>query len=117
MVMVTRRRRRSPPATASSPYFPPELISEVAKRLTNLQDFFALRAACRTYRSLLPLTSSKLCLADDAPPRPHGGHLIPCPLPPHPPPDPPLPRQAPCHKQIRLYRYRLPLARLPPRRL
>ncbi|CAO2190381.1 unnamed protein product [Urochloa humidicola] len=62
MAMATRRRRRSPspPATASSPYFPPDLIPEVAKRLTNLQDFFALRAACRTYRALLPLTSSNL---------------------------------------------------------
>ncbi|CAO2183970.1 unnamed protein product [Urochloa humidicola] len=60
--MATRRRRRSPspPATASSPYFPPELIPKVAKRLTNLQDFFALRAGCRTYRALLPLTSTNL---------------------------------------------------------
>ncbi|KAJ1269551.1 hypothetical protein BS78_07G220400 [Paspalum vaginatum] len=65
-----RRRGRSPPSTASSsrspgacassPYFLPDLIPEVAKRLTNLQDFFALRAACRAYRALLPLTASNL---------------------------------------------------------
>ncbi|OEL28954.1 hypothetical protein BAE44_0010027 [Dichanthelium oligosanthes] len=60
MAMANRRRSRSPPATASSQYFPPELIPEVARRLTSLQDFFALRAACRTYRALLPLTSSNL---------------------------------------------------------
>ena len=52
---------------------PPELLSSVhrilavlpagalvARCLTNLQDFFALRAVCRTYRALLPLTSSNL---------------------------------------------------------
>ncbi|CAL5004833.1 unnamed protein product [Urochloa decumbens] len=66
-----RRRSRSPPSTASlsrsptvatdpPPYFLPELIPEVAKRLTSLQDFFALRAACRAYRALLPLTPSNL---------------------------------------------------------
>ncbi|RCV32173.1 hypothetical protein SETIT_6G236600v2 [Setaria italica] len=55
-----RRRSSSPPATATSPYFPPELIPEVAKRLTSLQDFFALRAACRAYRAALPLTASNL---------------------------------------------------------
>ncbi|KAJ1269549.1 hypothetical protein BS78_07G220200, partial [Paspalum vaginatum] len=37
-----------------------ELIPEVASRLTSLQDFFALRASCRAYRALLPLTSSNL---------------------------------------------------------
>uniref|UniRef100_K3YJF3 KIB1-4 beta-propeller domain-containing protein n=1 Tax=Setaria italica TaxID=4555 RepID=K3YJF3_SETIT len=50
---ANHRRSRSPPATASSPSFPPDLISEVARRLTSLQDFFALRAACRTYPPLL----------------------------------------------------------------
>ncbi|CAL5000692.1 unnamed protein product [Urochloa decumbens] len=57
---ANRRRSRSPPATVSLPYFPPELIPEVARRLTNLPDFFALRAACRAYRAHLPLTSSNL---------------------------------------------------------
>ncbi|CAL5000690.1 unnamed protein product [Urochloa decumbens] len=53
---------RKPPATAtaSSFYFPPELIPRIASRLTSLQDFFALRAACRAYRALLPLTPSNL---------------------------------------------------------
>ncbi|CAL5004830.1 unnamed protein product [Urochloa decumbens] len=72
--MATANRRRripSPPSTASfsrsptvatdpPPYFLPELIPEVARRLTSLQDFFALRAACRAYRALLPLTPSNL---------------------------------------------------------
>ncbi|KAL6661935.1 hypothetical protein ACP70R_001319 [Stipagrostis hirtigluma subsp. patula] len=71
MATASRRRGRSPPATTSSPrdpvatassaaYFPPELIPEIASRLTSLQDFFALRAACRAYRALLPLTPSNL---------------------------------------------------------
>ncbi|KAL6661929.1 hypothetical protein ACP70R_001313 [Stipagrostis hirtigluma subsp. patula] len=70
MAAANRRRTGSPPATASSSrdpasttssaYFPPELIPEVASRLTSLQDFFALRAACRAYRALLPLTASNL---------------------------------------------------------
>ncbi|WVZ91775.1 hypothetical protein U9M48_037901 [Paspalum notatum var. saurae] len=60
MTTAKRRRSRSPPATASSPYFPPELIPEVASGLTSLQDLFALRASCRAYRALLPLTSSNL---------------------------------------------------------
>ncbi|CAO2177287.1 unnamed protein product [Urochloa humidicola] len=66
-----RPRSTSPPATdessslkllltAASIYFPPELIPEVARRLTSLRDFFALRAACRAYRALLPLTPSNL---------------------------------------------------------
>nr|CAB3504024.1 unnamed protein product [Digitaria exilis] len=69
--MANRRPRSpSPPSTASlsrspiaadpPPYFLPELIPEVARHLTSLQDFFALRAACRTYRALLPVTSSNL---------------------------------------------------------
>ncbi|CAO2200432.1 unnamed protein product [Urochloa humidicola] len=72
MAAVNRRQRSgSPPSTASMsrsptvatdppPYFLPELIPEVARRLTSLQDFFALRAACRAYRALLPLTPSNL---------------------------------------------------------
>ncbi|KAK8446915.1 hypothetical protein SEVIR_9G563251v4 [Setaria viridis] len=49
----------SAPATAATPYFPPALIPKVARRLTSLQDFFALRASCRAYRAALPLTPSK----------------------------------------------------------
>ncbi|KAL6845433.1 hypothetical protein ACP4OV_024928 [Aristida adscensionis] len=49
-----------PVATEASPYFPPEPIPEIASRLTSLQDFFALRAACRAYRDHLPLTPSNL---------------------------------------------------------
>ncbi|XP_037416974.1 uncharacterized protein LOC119280102 [Triticum dicoccoides] len=45
---------------SSSSYFLPELIPLVASRLTTLQDFFALRATCRTYRALLPLSPSNL---------------------------------------------------------
>lgn len=68
MATANRRRRRdSPPATVSSSgspvatsYFPPELIPEIARRLTSLPDFFALRAACRAYRAVLPLTASNL---------------------------------------------------------
>jgi hypothetical protein len=47
-------------AAAATPYFPPELIPDVARRLTSLQDFFALRASCRAYRAALPLTPSNL---------------------------------------------------------
>uniref|UniRef100_A0ACD5XGW1 Uncharacterized protein n=1 Tax=Avena sativa TaxID=4498 RepID=A0ACD5XGW1_AVESA len=51
----------NPVETAFSlPYFLPELIPLVAGRLTSLQDFFALRAACRTYRDLLPPSPSNL---------------------------------------------------------
>ncbi|XP_048567151.1 uncharacterized protein LOC125547238 [Triticum urartu] len=45
---------------SSSSYFLPELIPLIASRLTTLQDFFALRATCRTYRALLPLSPSNL---------------------------------------------------------
>ncbi|OEL22448.1 hypothetical protein BAE44_0016533 [Dichanthelium oligosanthes] len=65
--LTDRRRGRSPPATASpsrdpiaaasSLNFPPDLLGEVASRQTNLQDFFALRAVCRTS---LPLSLSNL---------------------------------------------------------
>ncbi|OEL31235.1 hypothetical protein BAE44_0007749 [Dichanthelium oligosanthes] len=50
----------SAPATDITPYFPPDLIPKVARRLTSLQDFFALRASCRAYRAVLPLTASNL---------------------------------------------------------
>ncbi|KAL6661930.1 hypothetical protein ACP70R_001314 [Stipagrostis hirtigluma subsp. patula] len=70
MAAADRRGSCSPPpttssppdaaATASSAYFPPELIPHIASRLTSLQDFFALRAACRAYRALLPPTASNL---------------------------------------------------------
>ncbi|KAE8798786.1 hypothetical protein D1007_25973 [Hordeum vulgare] len=74
-----RRTRSPPPATAlastvtssssssstntketASQYFLPELIPLIASRLTTLEDFFALRAACRAYRARLPLSSSNL---------------------------------------------------------
>ncbi|GJN15530.1 hypothetical protein PR202_gb02451 [Eleusine coracana subsp. coracana] len=55
-----RRRGCSRTAAASSACFPPDLIPEVARRLTNLEDFFVLRASCREYRSLLPLIPSNL---------------------------------------------------------
>ncbi|XP_048548389.1 uncharacterized protein LOC125527930 [Triticum urartu] len=74
--MASSKRRRtstSPSATATtttttsstntasaSPYFLPELIPLVASRLTTLEDFFALRAACRTYRDLLPPSPANL---------------------------------------------------------
>ncbi|KAI5002095.1 hypothetical protein ZWY2020_026745 [Hordeum vulgare] len=47
-------------ASPSLPYFLPELIPFIASRLTTLQDFFALRAACRTYRDLLPPSPANL---------------------------------------------------------
>ncbi|VAH85222.1 unnamed protein product [Triticum turgidum subsp. durum] len=76
-----RRTRTSPPATAlastittsstssstnreetasPSPDILPELIALIASRLTTLEDFFALVAACRAYRAHLPLSSSNL---------------------------------------------------------
>ncbi|KAL6653006.1 hypothetical protein ACP70R_011931 [Stipagrostis hirtigluma subsp. patula] len=39
---------------AAGPYLPAELIPDIARHLTSLQDFFALRAACRSYRAALP---------------------------------------------------------------
>uniref|UniRef100_A0ACD5XBN2 Uncharacterized protein n=1 Tax=Avena sativa TaxID=4498 RepID=A0ACD5XBN2_AVESA len=51
--------------SSPSPYFLPELIRLIARRLTSLQDFFALRAACRTYRAAL--TPSPANLASQAP--------------------------------------------------
>jgi hypothetical protein len=44
----------------SSSYFPPELIPLIATRLRTLHGFFALRAACRTYRALLPPSPANL---------------------------------------------------------
>ncbi|RLM62291.1 hypothetical protein C2845_PM14G21540 [Panicum miliaceum] len=65
--MANRRRGRSPPATAStsrdpvaaapSLNFPPDLLREIARRLTSLQEFFALRALCR---AALPVTPPNL---------------------------------------------------------
>ncbi|PUZ52590.1 hypothetical protein GQ55_6G282600 [Panicum hallii var. hallii] len=55
MALSNRRRSCSPPATASSPQFPPELIPEVARRLTY-----------RAYRALLPLTSFNLASQDES---------------------------------------------------
>ncbi|XP_025822499.1 uncharacterized protein LOC112898391 [Panicum hallii] len=62
--MANRRRGRSPPATAStsrdpvaaapSLNFPPDLLREIARRLTSLQEFFAL---CR---AALPVTPPNL---------------------------------------------------------
>ncbi|CAN6200370.1 unnamed protein product, partial [Urochloa humidicola] len=49
-----------PPAASSPPYIPPDLIPDIAKRLTSLPDFFALRAACRAYRAALTLSPSNL---------------------------------------------------------
>ncbi|KAM3354640.1 hypothetical protein ACQJBY_025386 [Aegilops geniculata] len=43
-----------------SPDILPELIALIASRLTTLEDFFALVAACRAYRAHLPLSSSNL---------------------------------------------------------
>ena len=40
---------------AGGPYIPAELIPDVAKRLTSLNDFFGLRTCCRAYRAALPL--------------------------------------------------------------
>jgi hypothetical protein len=50
----------APAAAAAAAYLPPELILDVARRLTSLQDFFALRASCSAYRAALPLTPSNL---------------------------------------------------------
>uniref|UniRef100_A0ACD5YAF4 Uncharacterized protein n=1 Tax=Avena sativa TaxID=4498 RepID=A0ACD5YAF4_AVESA len=42
------------------PYIPAELIPDIAKHLTSLNDFFALRAGCRAYRAALPLSRDLL---------------------------------------------------------
>ncbi|XP_006660870.1 uncharacterized protein LOC102717647 [Oryza brachyantha] len=75
-----RRRHRSPPAStssgggggssssstpsdSSSPSL--DLIPDIARRLTSLEDFFSLRASCHAYRALLP--ASRPLLASQAP--------------------------------------------------
>ncbi|CAN6270746.1 unnamed protein product [Urochloa humidicola] len=50
---------------AATPYLPAELIPDIARHLTTLQDFFALRAACRSYRAVLP--PSRTVLASQPP--------------------------------------------------
>uniref|UniRef100_A0A0D9XFX6 KIB1-4 beta-propeller domain-containing protein n=1 Tax=Leersia perrieri TaxID=77586 RepID=A0A0D9XFX6_9ORYZ len=42
------------PADSSSSSPSLDLIPDIARRLTSLEDFFALRATCRAYRALLP---------------------------------------------------------------
>ncbi|KAJ1278851.1 hypothetical protein BS78_04G111100 [Paspalum vaginatum] len=67
---------------AAAPYLPAELIPDIARHLTTLQDFFALRAACRSYRAALP--PSRAVLASQPPhllvphhaPSPHSLALI-----------------------------------------
>ncbi|CAL5004835.1 unnamed protein product [Urochloa decumbens] len=82
MAMANRRggRSRSPPAAASSsgkaaaamtpsPSFPPDLLREIASRLTSLQDFFALRPLCRAALPLSPpnlASQAPLLLVPDA---------------------------------------------------
>uniref|UniRef100_A0A0E0EU37 Protein TILLER ANGLE CONTROL 1 n=1 Tax=Oryza meridionalis TaxID=40149 RepID=A0A0E0EU37_9ORYZ len=74
-----RRRHHSPPAStaggdsstptpaapadSSSPSL--DLIPDIARRLTSLEDFFSLRASCRAYRALLP--ASRRLLASQSP--------------------------------------------------
>nr|CAB3476198.1 unnamed protein product [Digitaria exilis] len=68
MPMANRRRGRSPPPAPSvrdpmaatpspPPSFPPDLLREIASRVTSLEEFFALRAVCR---AALPLASPNL---------------------------------------------------------
>ncbi|RLM74113.1 uncharacterized protein C2845_PM15G02870 [Panicum miliaceum] len=52
------------PATAA-PYLPAELIPDIARHLMTLQDFFALRAACCSFRAALP--PSRAVLASQPP--------------------------------------------------
>ena len=81
MATEKRHRRHSPPAatpgaspTSSSnpdsavlrsPSPPPDVLPDIASRLTSLEDFFALRASCRAYRALLP--PSRGVLASQSP--------------------------------------------------
>ncbi|RCV32735.1 hypothetical protein SEVIR_7G011400v4 [Setaria viridis] len=51
--------------TAAAPYLPAELIPDIARHLTTLQDFFALRSTCRSYRAVLP--PSRAVLASQPP--------------------------------------------------
>jgi hypothetical protein len=64
---------------------PPELIRLITSRLTSLKDFFALRAACRTYRTVLtPPSTANLAFQAPLIPVPHNGSayelLLPAPL-------------------------------------
>ncbi|CAN6218466.1 unnamed protein product [Urochloa humidicola] len=83
MATEKRRRRYSPPAATAtsgggasptssssteatcSPSPPPDVVPDIASRLTSLEDFFALRASCRAYRALLP--PSRGILASQSP--------------------------------------------------
>ncbi|XP_062199372.1 uncharacterized protein LOC133901854 [Phragmites australis] len=81
MATEKRQRRHSPPAATPgassspsnpdaaavslSPSPPPDLVPDIACRLTSLEDFFALRASCRAYRALLP--PSRAILASQPP--------------------------------------------------
>lgn len=49
-------------AETDGPYIPAELIPNIAKHLTSLHDFFALRAGCRAYRAALPPCRGLLAL-------------------------------------------------------
>ncbi|KAF0924377.1 hypothetical protein E2562_010053 [Oryza meyeriana var. granulata] len=74
-----RRRHHSPPAStaggsssSSTPAAPIDssspsldLIPDIGRRLTSLEDFFSLRGSCRAYRALLP--TSRHLLASQAP--------------------------------------------------
>jgi hypothetical protein len=56
--MATPIAGPDPPAAGGEgggPYIPAELIADIAKHLTSLNDIFALRAGCRAYRAALPL--------------------------------------------------------------
>ncbi|CAM0952572.1 unnamed protein product [Alopecurus aequalis] len=75
--MATEKRRRhhavaagassssTPTVSADTPSPPLDLLPDIARRLTSLEDFFALRASCRAYRALLP--PSRPLLASQAP--------------------------------------------------
>ncbi|KAK3143020.1 hypothetical protein QOZ80_4BG0356610 [Eleusine coracana subsp. coracana] len=58
--MGSEKRPTTAAAAAGAPYLPAELIPGIARHLTSLQDFFALRAACRAYRTALPPSRSVL---------------------------------------------------------
>ncbi|XP_047065402.1 uncharacterized protein LOC124673351 [Lolium rigidum] len=60
--MATPNGCPDPPAAdaADGPYIPAELIPDIAKHLTNLNDIFALRGGCRAYRAALPLSRDLL---------------------------------------------------------
>ncbi|KAL6851478.1 hypothetical protein ACP4OV_020411 [Aristida adscensionis] len=58
--MAPAPKRPPAAAAAAEPYFPAELIPGIARHLTSLQDFFALRAACRPYRAALPPSRAAL---------------------------------------------------------